>query len=127
MCGRDPTWSRTRLTESAWERIVGEVCKVIQAVGYGVALFWGLVDGLICGIGIAAVVAFGHPVMSRLSMALIANHLRLMSVADQKSLAMRAQEMGLHAAPVAWRAISRGCAAGYALLCLAAVWYFVND
>jgi hypothetical protein len=106
---------------------MGSFSYAIQFLGYGVALFWGVVDGLVCGVGIASVVAIGHPAMSGLSTALITLHLRTMSVTEQKALAQRGEVAGLRAAPFAWRVISKACSAGYVLLCLSAVWYFVTD
>jgi hypothetical protein len=106
---------------------MGALSYATQFLGYGVAIFWGIVDGLVCGVGIASVVALGHPAMSRLSTALITLHLRTMSVSEQKALANRGEVAGLGAAPAAWRVISRACSAGYILLCLSAVWYFVTD
>jgi hypothetical protein len=104
------------------------VCNATQVVGYGVALLCALIDGIVCGIGIASVVAIGHPAMSRLSTALISLHQQTMSVEEQKALALRGEVAGLQAAPVAWRVISRACAAGYVSLCSLAIWYFaMND
>lgn len=105
---------------------MGYVCKATQVVGYAVAIFWAMFHALVCGLGIAVVVGIGHPAMRQLSIALISLHRRFMSVEDQKALAAHGQVTGLRAAPAAWRVISRSCAAGYVLLCSAAVWYCVS-
>lgn len=106
---------------------MAEVCRAIQVVGYAVALFCGVIDGLVCGLGIAVVVGLGHPAMRHLSIALISLHQRSLSVQELKALAAHAEVAGLHAAPAAWRVISVSCAAAYVLLCSAAVVYFLND